>query len=686
MINSVGLVTLVLSIIVSLYALYAALRGRNNLQSPWLASARRAAIAVFPLLTVSIVATVYNLVTGGFQVNYVYQTSALDMPTFLKVTALWGGQQGSILFWTWLMAAFAAAVMVRKWDSDRPLMPWVIVVTVGTILFFQGISLLVANPFDRLWSVGQEVVQSIWQPVGALPAIPDDGQGLNPLLRHPGMIAHPPTLYLGFVGFVIPYAFAMAALITGRGGDDAWIRTTRRWTLVAWLFLSIGLILGGRWAYDVLGWGGYWGWDPVENASLMPWLTGTAFLHSVMIQEKRKMLKAWNMILIILTYSLVLFGTFITRSGVVSSVHAFGESAIGPPFLIFIGVTFLASLFVLLSRWDSLKSVKAMDSSLLSREGIFLLQNLLFLGITFAVFWGTVFPMISELLTGQKVSVGPPYYNKVTSPLFAALVLAMATAPLFAWRRQPAARLGRALRWPFILSVATVVGLFLVGVRNPGALFGYWLVAFAGLAIIWEFGKGTRARMQHGEGPGVALVRLVARNRRRHGGYVVHLGVVMIVLGVVGSSFYQQETQAALRSGESLHLGRYTLTYDSLRQYALEGGDRQVTEATVSLYRDGEFLRTLHPRKDFFLSSRQPLSVPAVLSQLSGDVYVLLIAWEEIGPTESAFKIFLNPLVNWIWLGALTFVAGTLLAAWPARREAASWAITPPPVVGATTE
>jgi cytochrome c-type biogenesis protein CcmF len=682
-INDFGFITLILSVLASLYALYAALRERNNLTSPWLASARQAVIAAFSLLSLSTAAVIYNLVMGDFQINYVYQTSAWSMSTFLKVTALWGGQEGSILFWTWLMSAFAAAVMVRKWETDRPLMPWVIVITVGTLLFFQLVSLFIANPFERLWFVDQEVVQSVWQPAGSQPAVPYDGQGLNPLLRHPGMIGHPPTLYLGFVGFVIPYAFAMAALITNRAADDTWIRTTRRWMLVAWLFLSIGLILGGRWAYDVLGWGGYWGWDPVENASFMPWLTATAFLHSAMIQEKRGMLKVWNMILIILTYSLVLFGTFITRSGVISSVHSFARSAIGPAFFAFISLTFLISLFLLFARLKTLKSENELDS-LLSREAIFLLQNLLFLGITFATFWGTIFPMISELVTGQKITVGPPFYNKVNGPIFAVLVLAMGVAPLFAWRKQVARRLGRALWIPFAIAVAVVLGLILSGIHNPAALFGYWLVAFVGLTTLWEFGKGIRARMKHGESPAIALMRLLGRNQRRYGGYIVHLGVVMIALGVVGTNFFQQETQGMLRPNESLHLDRYTLTYESLQQYTLEGGDRQVTEAQVSLYRDGKFLRKLRPHKDFFISSGQPLSIPAVLSRPAEDVYVLLVGWEEIGPGGSTFKIYLNPLVNWIWLGGLTLIAGTLLAAWPERHRAIAWTATQQPVVGVT--
>jgi len=369
---------------------------------------------------------------------------------------------------------------------------------------------------------------------------------------------------------------------------------------------------------------------------------------------------------------LVLFGTFITRSGVISSVHAFGRSAIGPAFFSFIGITFLASIWLLFDRLPTLKSDHEMDS-LLSREALFLLQNLLFVAITFATFWGTIFPMISELVTGEKITVGPPYYNKVNGPLFAVLVLAMGIAPLVAWRKQSARRLGKALWIPFALAIAMVATLFASDIRNPGALLGYGLVTFVGLAIVWEFGKGARARMKHGENLPLALARLMTRNRRRYGGYIVHLGVVMLALGVVGTHFFQQETQGMLTPGESLSVGRYTLTFESLRQYSLEGGDRQVTEATTSLYKDGNFIRTLKPRKDFFISSRQPLSIADILSLPTEDVYVLLVAWEDAGLNGSTFKIYLNPLVNWIWFGGLTFIVGTLVAAWPDRRTAAAW-------------
>jgi cytochrome c-type biogenesis protein CcmF len=355
--------------------------------------------------------------------NYVANVSSREMPALLKITALWGGQDGSILFWAWLMATFAFVLLIRRWDQDRDLLPIVIVVTMSTLAFFIGLDLLASNPFRRL------------------DFIPTDGRGLNPLLRHWGMVIHPPLLYLGFVGFVVPYAFAMAALVARRA-DAHWIRRTRRWTLIAWLFLSLGLLLGGRWAYDVLGWGGYWAWDPVENAAFMPWLAGTAFLHSVQIQEKRGMLKIWNMVLIILTYGLVIFGTFITRSGVIDSVHAFARSAVGPAFFGFIVLTSVASVWMLLRRLDDLRSDNRLES-IVSREAVFLLNNLIFMTLTFSVFIGTVFPMVSELVTGEKITVGPPWFDRVTGPQFGLLVLLMGIAPLLAWRKQTLERLGR---------------------------------------------------------------------------------------------------------------------------------------------------------------------------------------------------------------------------------------------------
>jgi cytochrome c-type biogenesis protein CcmF len=454
MLADIGLIALFLAFLFALYGSFASGFGGWKERHSLLLSGRNAALITFPLLTLSVVILVYSLIKLDFSLAYVADVSSESMSPFLRITALWGGQAGSVLFWGWMMAGFVVAVIIQKWNRDRELLPFVIMVAMGTTAFFIGLSVFITNPFARLWHVpgANELTTAVFQPLNAMAYIPEDGQGLNPLLRHFGMIGHPPTTYLGFTGFVIPYAFAMAALIKGKAREDEWIRTTRGWTLIAWLFLTIGLVLGGRWAYDVLGWGGFWGWDPIENAMLLPWLTATAFLHSVMMQEKRGMLKIWNMILIILTYSLILFGTFITRTGVVSSVHAFAQSALGPVFFAFIGFTFLASMSLVFRNLRDLKTEQEIES-IFSRESAFLLQNLLFLAITFAVLWGTIFPMISELVTGTKITVGPPFYKKVNGPLFSVLMLLMAVTPFFAWRRQNITKLAENLLWPFVGSL-----------------------------------------------------------------------------------------------------------------------------------------------------------------------------------------------------------------------------------------
>jgi cytochrome c-type biogenesis protein CcmF len=667
MIANLGYFALILALICAIYATGMALVSVQQRKPVWLASAHNAALLTWPLITLAAACLIYLLVNEHYEIGYVAHVTSHAMPTYLKVTAWWGGQAGSLLFWSWLMASFAGLAMLRKWDRDYTLMPYVIAVTMITLGFFVSLVVLFENPFASVWQLPSgEQVTAMLQPAGTTQLIVADGQGLNPLLRHPGMIIHPPMLYLGFVSFVIPYAFAMAALIARRT-DDEWIKTTRRWTLVGWLFLSLGLILGGRWAYDVLGWGGYWGWDPVENAAFMPWLTGTAFLHSVMIQEKRGMLKKWNMILIILTYALVIFGTFLTRSGVLSSVHAFAQSAIGPAFFTFIGLTFVVSLTLLFREWDHLRSENQLDS-LLSRESAFLLNNLLFMGIAASVFWGTVFPMISELVTGQKISVGPPFYNRVTGPQFAALVLLMGIAPLVAWRRASARQLGRMMLVPFAAALVLVAGLAITGIRSWGALLGFGVASFVAFTTLIEFYRGTRARMKtNGENPFTALATLVARNRRRYGGYIIHLAVVLMTIGIIGTNFFQQQTQGRLKLGEQLTIGRYVMTYDGLDEF-FTNDDRQVARATVSVYKDGKLIDQLHPRRDLY-SDGQPMTIPGVRSSVEDDFYVLLVDWENIAANGATFKIYLNPLINWLWTGGLTFILGTLVAAWPDAEE-----------------
>jgi len=662
----IGYFALLLTLLTALYGAGAAAFGALRHRPAFVESARHAMVLTWPLLTVVAGCIIGLLVRGEYQVEYVASVTSQAMPAYLRVTALWGGQAGSLVFWSWLMAAFATAVALRRWDRDRELLPWVIVVAMLTLAFFVGLVAFFENPFQRLWqTIDGAQVTAMFQPTGTLPLVPADGRGLNPLLRHPGMIIHPPMLYLGFVSFVIPFAFAIAALVVGRS-DDRWIRVTRRWALVAWLFLSLGLILGGRWAYDVLGWGGYWGWDPVEIAAFMPWLTGTAFLHSVMVQEKRGMLKRWNMVLIILTYALVIFGTFLTRSGVLSSVHAFAQSAIGPLFFAFIGITTVTSLSLLMHRWADLRSENQLNS-FLSRESFFLLNNLLFIGILVVCFWGVLFPLISELFTGQKVTVGPPFYERATAPLFAGLLVLMGIAPLSAYGRTTARLLGIALWKPAALSLLVPIVLVARGVTNVSALIGYWVAALAGLVTLYEFWRGARARHHtRGESLPIALGRMAARNRRRYGGYIIHLGVVLMAFGIIGIELFQTETQGTLAQGEQLTLGGYVMVYDGVNQWDTNDG-RNVTRAVVSVYRDGRYLGELNPRRDYYYVSQQPMTIPGVRSSLEDDFYVILVSWEPIGSQSATFKVYHNPLVNFVWMGGLIFILGTLVAAWPDR-------------------
>ncbi|MBI4730813.1 MAG: heme lyase CcmF/NrfE family subunit [Chloroflexi bacterium] len=662
-----GFGILILTFALSLFAVGAAVFGYYGKSDRWVESARRAQQLTFPLITLAALALIYLLVTGHYEVKYVYSVTDVTMPLYLKVTALWGGQPGSLLFWSWLLSAFATAVTLRKWDRDREFLPWVVVVTSVTLTFFLALIIFFENPFVRWWqTLSGDFVAQMFAPSGGVLATPNNGEGLNPLLRHPGMIIHPPMLYLGFVSFVIPYAFAIAALVTGRT-DDRWIRLTRRWTLMAWLFLSCGLVLGMRWAYDVLGWGGYWGWDPVEIAALMPWLTGTPFLHSVMIEEKRGMLKPWNIFLIILTYSLVIFGTFLTRSGVLSSVHAFAQSAIGPMFFTFIGATFIISAALLITRWKDLRASLPMNS-MLSREALFLLNNLLFMGILIVCLWGVLFPLISELVTGVKVTVGPPFYERAVGPLFGALIALMGIAPLSAWGRSTVRTLGRAMWKPAIPTVLTPVILFAFGMRNWIALVGFTLIAFVLFITLHEYWRGVRARMNaQGEGFFTALGRLAARNRRRYGGYLIHIALVVMAIGILGIEVFQTTTQKSLATGESLDISGYTVRYDSLAQFDHTDG-RYVTRAVLSVFKDGEFLQEIYPRYDLYPSG-QPMTIAGVRTTLADDLYVVLVNWEDVSTALAPFKVYHNPLINWLWIGSILFIIGYLVAAWPEKEQ-----------------
>ncbi|MCI0478743.1 MAG: cytochrome c biogenesis protein CcsA, partial [Anaerolineales bacterium] len=555
------------------------------------------------------------------------------------------------------------------------LIPYVIIGLAVSQGFFLALITLATDPaqsgFIILTPFTRDAASAlVGNPFRLLDFTPRDGNGLNPLLQNPGMFIHPVTQYLGYVGFTIPFAFAMAALFTRRL-SDAWIRTTRRWALVSWLFLSLGLLFGMQWAYMELGWGGYWGWDAVENASLMPWLTGTAYLHSVMIQERRGMLKVWNLVLVMLTFCLSILGTFITRSGVIESVHAFGVSSLGPWFLAFLGATLLSFLYLLFNRMDDLKEENELDS-LLSRESTFLLNNLILVGAAFATLWGTIFPMVSEAFTGKKVTVGAPFFNQVNGPIFFALILLIGICPLIGWRRATPNNLLRNFLRPFVVSLVVAVALFGVGVREWYGLLAFSAVSFVLVTVGMEFFRGVVARMQsNAENPATALVQLVASNRRRYGGYIVHIGVILAVIGIAGSTFYQVETQVNLKPGETARLKQYTLQYDGLQMYPTE--NHQVIAARLTVFENGARVGTLAPEKDFYENpnpdASQWTTEIAVRTTALEDLYVILAGFDTKANTAT-LKVIINPLIVWLWIGFATLVAGTVIAALPDPREA----------------
>jgi cytochrome c-type biogenesis protein CcmF len=485
------------------------------------------------------------------------------------------------------------------------------------------------------------------------------------------MVIHPPILYLGYVGFTVPFAFAIAALLSGQSGNE-WLKITRRWTIIPWFFLGIGMMLGGKWAYMELGWGGYWAWDPVENAAMIPWLTGTAFIHSVMIQEKKNMLRVWNVVLIILTFTLCIFGTFLTRSGVISSVHSFTQSSLGPLFLAFVGVIATFSFTLLGHRINLLKSPVRMDS-VVSRESAFLLNNVVFLGACFAVLWGTLFPVVSEAVRGIKITVGAPWFNAVLVPISLILLLLTGIGPLVAWRKSSPAHLQKMFAIPALGAVAALIVFLLAGMRHLYALISFTLCVFVTFTIVSEFHRGAIARGHtNNESYPVALWRLLMKNRRRYGGYIVHFGMVLIFVGVTGAAF-TKELEGQLMPGEALKMRNYELAYQDTRRF--QDANKMVVESTMIVKRDGKVLETIYPQKHFYIVQQQPTTEVALFSSLREDLYVVL--GEHQPETNAAtFHAYLNPLVSWVWIGGMVLTIGTLITLLPDARERTGRAAT----------
>ena len=644
----IGYIALFLALTASVYSAIAYTVGARRRNWPLVASARNSLLAAFGLISISIAILAYALVTHNFQLEYVASYTSRDMPLAYLLSALWAGNDGSLLFWVWLLSIFATIVVLQKRDVGQELVPYASSVMAAIQAFFLVLLLSVSNPFHKL------------------PFALAEGTGLNPLLENLGMILHPPVLLVGYVGFTVPFAFAIAALLTKRLGDE-WLIVIRRWTLLAWLCLGIGLIIGAWWAYVELGWGGYWAWDPVENAGLMPWLVATAFLHSIMMQRRRGMLKAWNMVLVILTFSLAIFGTFLTRSGVLSSVHTFSESALGPFFLTFIGVTLFGSLGLLYYRSEDLKGEAEMES-FISRESTFLLNNLLLVGATFAIFVGTIFPVISEVVRGVKISVGPPFFNQINGPIFLALILLAGICTLIGWRRASIRNLTRNFFWPLVAGLVLGVVLFILGIREWYALIGFPICGFVLTTILYEWFRGVRAHHQiRAENYFKAFWRLITTNRPRYGGYIVHGAILLMTIGVVGSSLYGTEKEVTLKPGEMMTIKNYTLTYDNLDHYETES--KAIVTATLSVSNRGEPIGKLVPEKYFHRSYEQPVTEVAIRATLREDLYVILLGWDT--DDTATFKVLVNPLVNWIWIGGGVFLLGGLIAFWPERRTAA---------------
>jgi cytochrome c-type biogenesis protein CcmF len=692
-----GSACLAVGLLTALYAAGASVYGALSGRRAWVASGRRAMYCLAGLMVVAFAVLESAFLRSDFEFALVAEGSSTDTPTFYKVTAMWATQDGSLLLWATLLALFSSAVLFLTRRSLREIAPWATAVLGLVAGFFLLLMVGWENPFDTL------------------AAPPPEGAGLNPLLRHPAMMIHPPMLYTGYVGFSVPFAFAIGALITRRLGAD-WIRATRRFALVAWTFLGTGIMLGALWSYTELGWGGYWAWDPVENASLMPWLIGTAFLHSIMVQEKRGMLRVWNVSLICATFVLALLGTFLVRSGILESIHAFGASTIGVQFLTFIGVVIAVSAVLILTRLPELRSKARLDS-LLSREAFFLLNNLVLVGMCLVVFWGTFFPLISEAITGTESTVGPPWFNDVLTPLALVLVLLTGIGPVLAWRRVTWSSLKRILLVPLAVTggaLALLLGLT-DAADSVSSLLMFALVAFVLAVVGQEFARGASARRtMTGERLPRALLRLTGRNRRRYGGYLVHAGIAVLFLGVAASSAFLEQRDVRLSPGESFETDGYTVTYRE--PTASLGGDDAGTGAPISLgavldVRKGDDHFVMRPsrnyyssmdpslggisrffegeatsevdvrwglRSDFWMAVRPDLSAlerplreaDRKFSDSPGDVQALVIAAlaerYRSDPPPAAFRAIASPLVAWIWIGGALAVLGALVAAWPA--------------------
>ena len=635
--SDLGTIALMIALAACLYGTVVPHLGVRTNNWNLIRSAQNASIISFFLIAVASGVLIHALVVSDFSIFYVWRNSSVDMPMFFKVTAFWGGLEGSLLFWILVQSFFAMVVAFRYQYSNREIIPYVIATLNGILCFLLVLLLGWSNPLD---------LQA---------TIPAEGRGLNPLLQHIAMVVHPPSLYLGFIGFSVPFAFAIAGMIRGKL-DNEWVLTTRRWTLVSWYFLSMGLILGGQWAYEELGWGGFWAWDPVENAAFMPWLTGTAFLHSVMIQEKRNMLKIWNVVLIIITYGLTIIGTFLTRSGVVNSVHSFTQSEIGPAFLVFLAVVLVVGFTLLFRRIQMLESEHKMEA-VLCRENAFLAQNVIFIGMAFTVLLGTTFPLLAEAIRGTKLSIQAPFFNTIMAPMGYVLFFLMGIGTVIAWRKSSKGSLRRNFQNPMITAT---VGTIILAVFIPFHLEAFtifWIAIFVTVTILIEVGKAAHVKgKQLQAGPLVGLIHVFQRNQRRYGGLVIHLGVVLMFLGFAGT-FFSEERDLTLEREEMMPLNDYYLKFTGVEEFQVRNATHRA--AIIEVYdQDKQLLEVMKPAKSFYPTQPQPLTEIALRREFLKDLYLIFSSESGADSELVTIKTYVNPLVGWAWMALPVFTLG----------------------------
>src|SRR6188508_2245257 len=662
---SLGALLLLIAFVTAAYTVAAAVAGARRRNTRLIESAIGAFYTVAAIMTVASGVIIYSFVAGDYSIRYVQRYSDSVQPLFYKITSYWGGLDGSVMFWVFLLSIFGVVAVKVNRERHRELIPYVVAVIASVEMFFLFLMVIHNNPFTTF-----------------LTQTPADGRGLNPLLQNFYMAIHPPTMYLGFVGLTIPFAFGMSALATGNL-DDSWLRAVRRWTMVSWLFLSLGLTLGMIWAYEELGWGGFWGWDPVENAGLLPWFTATDFLHSVMVQERRGMLRVWNVTLVILTFFLTIFATFMTRSGVVQSVHAFGEDReLARLFTIFmVGIVTFSFGFVIY-RLPLLRSRNELDSWV-SREAAFLVNNWILLFAALFVLFATMFPTLSEAVTGERLTVGPPFFNKWMAPIGLILLLLTGVAPLLAWRKTTLANLRDEFLWPTAAMVGGTVALLAAGVRVWSSGICFALSFFVTASIVQEFWRGARVR-QEGTGTDLltAMIGLVDRNKRRYGGYIVHLGIVVAFLGFAGDGFKREE-QVLLKPGQQTTVGHFTIRLDGVE--VTDDGQKQMITGHLAVFEDGKAIGHMYPAKWFFRRhEEEPTTEVAIRRGASEDLYIVMPAFD-LKDQSASLHVVINPLVDWIWIGFGVMALGTGIALLPERAYSFAVAKLPAEAISTTT-